>query len=105
MPAHSLTLAVAVAAIAFSLVAASRSSAVASRTLDDVAVAQAETEIDRVPVPRDDDPAGVLEPEVYPTTPSEVEACMETWDPETGMSQADYRKSCERTLKYFPQNP
>jgi hypothetical protein len=40
-----------------------------------------------------------------PVTPAEVSECMKSWDPQTQMSKEEYEKSCQRTLKYFPENP
>lgn len=105
MPARPTAFVAVAAALAFALVAAAPGFAVASRTLDHATLAQAETGTDIGREALEQDPAGVLKPETYPATAADVDACMETWDPETGMSKADYRKSCERTLKYFPQNP
>jgi hypothetical protein len=39
----------------------------------------------------------------HAVTQADVEECMKSWDTETGMSKDEYRKSCERTLKYYPE--
>ena len=40
-----------------------------------------------------------------PVTEDEVAECMKSWDPQTGMSKAEYERSCKSTLKYFPEKP
>ena len=38
-----------------------------------------------------------------PVTPAEMEACMKDWDPEAQMTKDEWKASCKRTLKYFPE--
>jgi hypothetical protein len=92
-------------AIALSL-AASSGLAGPSTALDEMTVAEGETAAPQ-PAPSDAgaDPAGVLKPKTYPATPADVSECMKSWDPQTGMSKEEYEKSCQRTLKYFPEKP
>lgn len=40
-----------------------------------------------------------------PVTEAEIAECMKTWDPQTGMSKAEYERSCKSTLKYYPEKP
>jgi hypothetical protein len=100
--ASPLTVASAVA-IALCLVASS-GFAGPSTTLDEMTVAEGEaTAPQPAPSGSEPDPAGVLNPKTYPETPAEVAECMKSWDPQTGMSKAEYEASCKRTLKYFPE--
>lgn len=39
----------------------------------------------------------------YPVTPADVEACMKDWSPEEQMTKEEWKASCKRTLKYFPE--
>jgi hypothetical protein len=39
----------------------------------------------------------------YPVTPAEMEECMNDWSPEEEMTKEEWKASCERTLKYFPE--
>jgi len=32
-----------------------------------------------------------------------MEACMKDWDPEAQMTKEEWKASCKRTLKYFPE--
>lgn len=57
------------------------------------------------PAPAQDPTDPILQPKTYPATPEEIAECMKTWDPQTGMSKAEYEKSCQQTLKYFPEKP
>jgi hypothetical protein len=78
----------------------------AGYALDEMTVAQGEQRAPQ-PAPSDApaDPARVLNPKSYPATQADVAECMKSWDPQTGMSKEEYEKSCQRTLKYFPENP
>lgn len=39
-----------------------------------------------------------------PVTPAEMEECMKDWDPQNEqMTKEEWKASCERTLKYFPE--
>lgn len=40
-----------------------------------------------------------------PVSEGEIAECMKTWDPQTGMSKAEYERSCKSTLKYYPEKP
>lgn len=40
-----------------------------------------------------------------PVSDAEIAECMKTWDPQTGMSKAEYERSCKSTLKYYPVKP
>jgi hypothetical protein len=55
--------------------------------------------------PAQDPTDPILAPKTYPATPEEVAECMKTWDPATQMSREEYEKSCQQTLKYFPEKP
>ncbi|WP_072391644.1 hypothetical protein [Hyphomicrobium sp. CS1GBMeth3] len=66
---------------------------------------QDDGEPEPTPAPAEPDPGNVFEPKTYPATPEDVEACMKTWDAQTGMSKEEYRRSCQQTLKYFPEQP
>jgi hypothetical protein len=55
------------------------------------------------PAPAQDPTDPILAPKTYKETPAEVAECMKTWDPQTGMSKEEYAKSCQQTLKYFPE--
>ena len=57
------------------------------------------------PAPAQDPTDPILAPKTYPATPAEVAECMKTWDPATQMSREEYEKSCQQTLKYFPEKP
>ncbi len=98
-----LTIASAVA-IALSL-AASSGLAGSSATQNAMTVAEGEQTAPQPAPSAEPDPAGVLKPKTYPATPAEVAECMKSWDPQTGMSKEEYEKSCQRTLKYFPEKP
>jgi hypothetical protein len=39
----------------------------------------------------------------YPVTPADMEACMKDWDPEAQMTKEEWKATCKRTLKYFPE--
>jgi hypothetical protein len=40
----------------------------------------------------------------YPVTPAEMEECMKDWDPQNEqMAKEEWKDSCERTLKYAPE--
>jgi len=39
-----------------------------------------------------------------PVTPTDIDACMKDWDPETRMTKEEWEASCKRTLKYFPED-
>ena len=39
----------------------------------------------------------------YPVTPADMEACMKDWSPEEQMTKEEWKASCKRTLKYFPE--
>jgi hypothetical protein len=41
----------------------------------------------------------------YPVTTSDLDECIKTWDPQTQMSKAEWKESCQRTLRYYPENP
>ncbi len=36
-------------------------------------------------------------------TPTDKKACMKDWDPGTDMTEEEWKASCKRTLKYFPE--
>lgn len=38
-----------------------------------------------------------------PVTPADMEACMKDWNPEEQMTKEEWKASCKRTLKYFPE--
>ncbi len=103
----SLLTVVSAVAITFSLAAGSGFAGEPSTTLHEMTVAEGEKTAPEAAPPSADgaDPAGVLKPKTYPETPAEVAQCMQSWDPQTGMSRQEFEKSCQRTLKYFPEKP
>ncbi len=40
-----------------------------------------------------------------PETPKEIAECMKQWGPNTQMTKEEWATSCQRTLRYFPENP
>jgi hypothetical protein len=92
----------------FSATGMALSLATAPGMADDPAVPGIVIAADEKPAPAapaQDPTDPILAPKTYPTTPAEVAECMKTWDPATQMSREEYEKSCQQTLKYFPEKP
>ncbi|HEX2843482.1 hypothetical protein [Hyphomicrobium sp.] len=90
------------AALALGLAAAHQAWAEPSTTMQGMTVAQSEDSI--ISNPPQPDPQTLTNPSANkPVTPAEVAECMKSWDPQSGMSKEEYKKSCESSLRYFPE--
>jgi len=98
---HKAAFALLAAALAAGL-AAHPGLAAPSTPMHEFTVAQADG--DPLPTPPPD-PNTLTNPndDKHTVTRTDVEECMKSWDPQTGMSKEEYRKSCESTLKYYPE--
>ncbi|MDQ8700543.1 hypothetical protein [Hyphomicrobium sp. LHD-15] len=109
MRTHSTSLVFAAAAIALGFATHHAALAAPPTATHLPMIAQAQdtapesTEPQRAPPP--DDQALTKPNTNQPVTAADIAECMKTWDADTGMTKAEYEKSCKRTLKYFPEEP
>lgn len=101
----SLSLPLSLAVLALCLVPTSGFATSAPAGMDDARLGMSHAGIqvaEQDPVPDGDveDPS-----KLYKVTPSEVDECMKSWDPQTQMSKEEYLASCKSSLQYFPEGP
>lgn len=110
MPTRSTTLTILMAAtLALGLGLAHTASAEPLVTPGAMTIAQAESTAPDSPAPEGEtapDPKTLTNPaDQKPVSEAEIAECMKTWDPQTGMTKAEYERSCKSTLKYYPEKP